>query len=463
NRIAFHEAFKDMKNDPVMEGRPLSVIMVDLDRLKKINDTLGHDAGDRAIAAVADALRNAVPDNSLCVRFGGDEMLSFIPGVERCDEILDSIDDYLGKESEKAGYRIAASCGSYTTTIHPDIDMEQIVKLADEEMYVIKREHREIYSKEDIMFSLKKGVNLGGWMSQCDYSKDRLDNFIKEEDFAVIASWGVDHVRLPVDYNVIQNDDMSINFEGFDRIARAISLAEKNNLKLVIDLHKTPGYSFDKDEGEAGFFENEKLQEQFYLLWEHFAKLFGSKPDTVYFELLNEVTNKEYIDPWNRIWKTCVKRIRAIAPDTPILVGSYYHNAVSTVKFLDKPEEKNVIYNFHCYEPLKFTHQGAHWVDVLDQNARVSFAESGATVEYFEEMFADAIQKSKEDGIPLYCGEYGVIDVAKPEDALEWFKVINAVFEKHGIGRAAWSYRQMDFGLSDARMDKVRDELIKYL
>ena len=43
-----------------------------------------------------------------------------------------------------------------------------------------------------------KGVNLGGWFSQCDYSKDRLDNFIKEEDFKTIAGWGLDHVRLPI-------------------------------------------------------------------------------------------------------------------------------------------------------------------------------------------------------------------------------------------------------------------------
>ena len=48
------------------------------------------------------------------------------------------------------------------------------------------------------------GVNLGGWLSQCDYSNDRLENFIKEEDLAVIASWGLDHVRLPVDYNIFE-------------------------------------------------------------------------------------------------------------------------------------------------------------------------------------------------------------------------------------------------------------------
>ena len=81
---------------------------------------------------------------------------------------------------------------------------------------------------------LKKGVNLGGWMSQCDYSKDRLDKFITEPDFEKIASWGMDHVRLPLDYNVIQNEDMSFKEEGFERIAGAIRLAEKYGMKIVL-------------------------------------------------------------------------------------------------------------------------------------------------------------------------------------------------------------------------------------
>ena len=49
-----------------------------------------------------------------------------------------------------------------------------------------------------------RGVNLGGWMSQCDYSDERLSGFITEADFARIRSWGFDHVRIPIDYNVIR-------------------------------------------------------------------------------------------------------------------------------------------------------------------------------------------------------------------------------------------------------------------
>ncbi len=313
------------------------------------------------------------------------------------------------------------------------------------------------------MINVKKGVNLGGWMSQCDYSKDRLDNFITEKDFEKIASWGMDHVRLPVDYNVIQNEDMSMKEEGFERIEKAFALAKKHGLKMVLDLHKTLGYSFDAQDNESGFFDSEKYQENFYSVWENFAKRFGDKPDDIVFELLNEVTDESYINSWNRIWKTCVKRIRAIAPDVYILIGSYNFNAVSTVRYLDSPVDDRIVYNFHCYEPFKFTHQGAYWTDAIDRNARVSFEESGASAEYFEKMFTDALKKAKEENTSLYCGEYGVIDVAKPEDAVSWFKTINSVFEKYGIARAAWSYRQMDFGISDERMDGVRDELLKYL
>ena len=84
-------------------------------------------------------------------------------------------------------------------------------------------------------------------------------------------------------------------------------------------------------------------------------------------------------------------------------------------------------------------------------------------MEYFENFFASAIEAAKKNGTTLYCGEYGVIDKVSPEDTLKWFKCINAVFEKHGIARSAWSYKEMDFGLSDTRLDGIRDELLKYL
>ena len=59
--------------------------------------------------------------------------------------------------------------------------------------------------------------------------------------------------------------------------------------------------------------------------------------------------------------------------------------------------------------------------------------------------------------------KYGVIDKAAPEEALKWFRAIHAVFEKYQISRSVWSYKQMDFGLTDARLDGVREELLKLL
>ena len=52
----------------------------------------------------------------------------------------------------------------------------------------------------------QKGINLGGWYSQCDYSQERYDKFITAEDFAVIKSWGLDHVRVPIDYNLLEDE-----------------------------------------------------------------------------------------------------------------------------------------------------------------------------------------------------------------------------------------------------------------
>lgn len=302
-----------------------------------------------------------------------------------------------------------------------------------------------------------RGVNLGGWLSQCDYSDARLNEFIKEADFAQIAGWKLDHVRIPVDYNVLDDG------RGYAKLDWAVEMCRKYGLKMVLDLHKTAGFSFDKGEAETGFFDSESYQERFYALWEDIARRYGSMTDLIVFELLNEVTEQRFIDVWNRVWQEAVRRIRAIAPEMIILVGSYWNNSAPAVKDLAAPTDEKVLYNFHCYDPMPFTHQGAPWVENFDVDARVPFAESGATEAFFEDRFASAIEAAGKNNTTLYCGEYGVIDVATPEDTVKWLKTINAVLEKHGIARALWSYKGMNFGLNRPELDGVRDELIQYL
>ena len=78
-------------------------------------------------------------------------------------------------------------------------------------------------------------------------------------------------------------------------------------------------------------------------------------------------------------------------------------------------------------------------------------------------LFKEAVSVAEERNVPLYCGEYGVINLANAESALAWHRDIHEVFERYGIGRALWSYKKMDFGIVDAHYEEVMKELVKVL
>ena len=141
-----------------------------------------------------------------------------------------------------------------------------------------------------------KGIDLGGWISQCGskYNDEHYSTFITEKDIEKIATMGLDHVRMPVDYNVIQTDDGEIIESGMAYIESCVGWCKKHGLNIVIDLHKTCGYIFD-DPSYCGFFGNEKLQDQFVYLWQEIARRYGNDSH-IAFELLNEITSADFTD-----------------------------------------------------------------------------------------------------------------------------------------------------------------------
>ena len=335
----------------------------------------------------------------------------------------------------------------------------------------------------------ERGINLGGWLSQCDHTKETYDHFIQKEDIKKIAGWGLDHVRVPVDYVLVEDADGNEIPEGYAYIDKAVSWCEEYGLNMILDLHRTFGFSFDKGENEKGFFENKDYQERFCRLWERLATRYGNKPDRLALELLNEVTEMEYMDTWKEVYDTCIRRIRAIAPDVKIIVGGYHNNSIEALPALLPPQDENIVYTFHCYEPLIFTHQGAYWISTMDTSFRMSInepyrkmqeysdryleqvavgfdgfdPESSLDVSYFDKHFKEAVDLAEERNVALYCGEYGVIDLADPQEILKWYRIIHEAFEKHGIGRAAWCFRKKDFGFVDEHMEPVLDEILKLL
>ena len=143
-RLAFISKLEALKTDPEFEGQKATVIMSDLNGLKKINDTMGHTAGDRAIAAVASSLKASSPVNSLCVRFGGDEMLALIPGEVDSNAIIKRMEEYLKIESDRLGYTVSASYGAGLVRFDESLNLEKLIANADNQMYRMKKEQKHL-------------------------------------------------------------------------------------------------------------------------------------------------------------------------------------------------------------------------------------------------------------------------------------------------------------------------------
>lgn len=339
------------------------------------------------------------------------------------------------------------------------------------------------------------GVNLGGWLSQYSrYDHDHFRTFITRPDIEQIAGWGFDHVRLPVDYPVLESDDApgSYREDGFQYIDACLEWCQAAGLGLIFDLHHAPGYSFNntlrpETMHRNVLFDQEAAQQRFVGLWEAVVRRYHAAGVPVIFELLNEVVLPES-GPWNALAHKTVAALRRIAPESPIMIGGNNYNAASELKNIALVDDPNVLYTFHFYEPLLFTHQKAPWVQAAvayDQDLAYPGEYTGLAgflarqPQYKDaygwqvgraldrdlmlEFLAPALDFARDTRRGLYCGEFGVIEHVEPSSRRRWHADLLDILRQYNIGRAVWSYKQMDFGLVDGDGRVVDPDLIQIL
>lgn len=119
-------------------GSPLTVAYCDVDDLKVVNDTDGHEAGDRLLAAIAGALRSSLRASDMVARMGGDEFALLLPGTGEEDAwtaLMKIIENTEGLSTQ--GRRVTVSIGAVWTCLRSD-DVEGLLREADTCLYMVK-------------------------------------------------------------------------------------------------------------------------------------------------------------------------------------------------------------------------------------------------------------------------------------------------------------------------------------
>jgi endoglucanase len=345
----------------------------------------------------------------------------------------------------------------------------------------------DVSASSKAMSRLQTGINLGSWISQYNRKAPEFDSRVTERDLAQIAGWGMDHVRLPIDYDFFEDDKTPYDYsdERLAYVDRCLEWAKKHRLSVVLDLHHAPGYTF-MNAGRNLLFTSAEMQKRFLAIWSMFTDRFKSEGDWLWFELLNEVVEATPAE-WNSLASRAMETIRKSDPERWVIVGGTRYNAISALTDIAIVDDARVAYTFHYYDHILFTHQKASWTKVcadyekFTQGAQVPYpgeiprlAEFVAAYPQYKSHarlagkrldaawmrtdFQPAVDFVRDTAKPLYCGEYGVIRHAPVESKDKWYADLTALCEQHRIGRAAWSYKDGSFGFVDPRTNKPLDE-----
>ncbi len=316
-----------------------------------------------------------------------------------------------------------------------------------------------------------RGVNLTNWLQASSIQQIQFTKYIKQ-DLINIKNLGCDVVRLPINLHAMTSGwpDYKIDPLFYYYLDQIVDWAEELELHLILDNHSfDPAVDTSPDIGDI-----------LVPVWTQMAQHYKDRSTYIYYEVLNEPHGISDTT-WNRIQQEVIDAIRAVDQTHTIIVGPAGWNSYNNLKFMSEYEDDNLIYTFHFYDPLLFTHQGASWTnpslvllagvpfpcyagdmpscppELQNTSIRGDLANyrNTGTAEYVKELIDIVAEFQTTRNVPLLCGEFGVyMPNSNDECRLYWYSLVRSYLELKGI---AWTMRDYngDFGLFKHGTEKM--------
>lgn len=331
-------------------------------------------------------------------------------------------------------------------------------------------------------FKIKKGVNIGNWLSSSKLRGEERAKIFTTDDIDKLASYGFDHLRLPVSEDQMFTKEGEIDKEAMSLAHTIIRQCRKKHMRIIFDLHITRSHHFSV--GENRLWSSKESQDSLVRMWKLFMKELEKYPeDFLAYELLNEPVAPKN-EQWNDLSELLIKTIRSVNKRRVIVLGSNKWQAPPFIEKLELPQgDKNIILSFHFYEPTLLTHYGAKWhrrfgklkmkntmdypgLLVNDDNYNSLSEEEKKLVEPYRKVFdlefmrkrwEPAIKFAKKKGLKLYLGEFGCLPYNSNETRLRWLKDVVSLCKEYNIAYCLWEYNNV-FGFAERGTGIIKNQ-----
>lgn len=293
-----------------------------------------------------------------------------------------------------------------------------------------------------------EGLEYGAW------------NTHTEQDYAIISSWGLNVVRLPIAWSYIESEPGTYNYEYLNYVDRDIAWAKQNGLYVILDMHQyqwSPYFDSGNgmpiwavsnyprnNEGKLNAIddfwlgkgpngtqvntENPSVRDRYINMWMFIANYYLNEPTIIAYDLFNEPNSNLSPDSWQvnylyPFYKELINAIRSVDANRILIYEPFGRFSVVNAQLAKDLTESNLVASFHFYDNQPYN----------------------ANFTALEKSFISDNPLTKVHynwTIPVLVGEFGV--KADTENAQLWLKDSLSIFEKYQVGWMYYTYQKSD-------------------